>query len=249
MSEVTFDFSGKNFAVTGASSGIGKQVALELLSAGANVFAVARRKELLDEIYKDYPDQVVTARLDVTKADGWDSALKDFVKAKGKFNGSVYAAGITTGFSLRLFDDEKARTVMETNFFGAVSFLRRLTRSTNAASQTSNVWIASTAAHCGARSLIAYGSTKGALISAMRHAACEIGKNGHRLNTISPGWVDTEMTHNFLNESGINLRDDDYILGIGKPEDISGVILFLLSNRSRWITGTDIVVDGGLLAS
>lgn len=250
MSEVNFDFSGKNFAVVGASSGIGKQAVFELLEAGANVLAVARRKNLMDEIYKDYPKQIVTAGLDVTKNENWDESIKNFVAEYGKFHGSVYSAGITERFSLRMFNMEETKKIIDTNLFGAINFLEILTRSSFVNKSSSHIWLSSVSAHRGVQGVAAYSASKGALISAMRPLAVEIAKKGHRLNTISPGWLNTEMTQNINALSEVeNSKSKNYILGYGQPEDVSGVILFLLSDRAKWITGTDIVVDGGYLAN
>ena len=137
MSDIKFDFTGKNFAVTGASSGIGKQIALELLQAGANVMAVARRKEVLDEIYKDYP-KVFTAKVDVTTPEDWDKPLKQFVQEKGKFHGAVYAAGISGQISLRMYDADFAKDIMNTNFFGVIESIRRIIKATIAISLNNN---------------------------------------------------------------------------------------------------------------
>lgn len=251
MGEVTFNFSGKNFAVVGASSGIGKQVTLELLEAGANVLAVARRKELMDEIYKDYPNQIVTAKLDVTNYDGWDEVLKNFVAAKGKFDGSAYCAGISVSTSLRSLEFEDLNKVMATNFFGAVMFMKKFIRATTTNSGSSSVWICSIAAHAGVKGKIAYEASKGAMLAAKRSIACEIAAKQHRLNTISPAWVETPLTlevNEFL-EGTLEITDRYLLKRFGKPEDISGMILFLLSERASWITGTDIIIDGGVLAS
>ena len=251
MGEVTFNFTGKNFAVVGASSGIGKQVTLELLQAGANVLAVARRKELMDEIYKDYPAQIVTAKLDVTKYDGWNDILKNFVAEKGKFNGSVYCAGIGTPVALKIIDIEDLQSVMNTNFFGAVMFMKNFIRAGITSAGSSNVWISSAAAYIGTRGLINYEASKGAMMAAKRSIACEIANKKHRLNTVSPAWIETPLTSEFndrMSEAHAKEVSSRYILGrIGQPDDISGAILFLLSERASWITGTDIVIDGGAL--
>ena len=251
MQEVTFNFQGKNFAVVGASSGIGKQVTLELLDAGANVLAVARRKELMDEIYKDYPNQVVTAKLDVTNFDGWNDILKNFVSEKGKFNGSVYCAGFGTPVALKSVEIEDLQSVMNTNFFGAVMFLKKFIRAVNVNAGSSNVWISSVAAYVGTRGLTNYEASKGAMTAAKRSIACEIADKKHRLNTVSPAWIETPLTSDFtdrMSETRTKEVSSRYLLGrIGQPEDISGMILFLLSERSSWMTGTDIIIDGGAL--
>ncbi len=249
MGEVTFNFAGKNFAVVGASSGIGKQVTLELLQAGANVLAVARRKDLMDEIYKDYPNQITTAKLDVTNYDGWNDILKNFVAEKGKFNGSVYCAGISADTALKVIEFEDLQKVMSINFFGAVMFMKNFIRAGITSAGSSNVWIASVAAHIGTRGLVCYEASKGAMVSAKRSIACEIANKQHRLNTVSPAWIETPMTEN-LNEAfnKPKIPSERYILRrFGKPEDISGMVLFLLSERSTWITGADIIIDGGAL--
>ena len=249
MQEATFNFTGKNFAVVGASSGIGKQVTLELLQAGANVLAVARRKELMDEIYKDYPQQVITAKLDVTDYDGWNDILKNFVAEKGKFNGSVYCAGISSDTALKGLDFEDLQKVMSINFFGAVMFMKNFIRAGITSAGSSNVWIASVAAHIGTRGLVCYEASKGAMVSAKRSIACEIANKQHRLNTVSPAWIETPMTENLNEEfNKPKIPSERYMLRrFGKPDDISGMVLFLLSERSTWITGADIVIDGGAL--
>lgn len=251
MGEVTFNFTGKNFAVIGASSGIGKQVTLELLEAGANVLAVARRKDLMDEIYKEYPNQIVTAKVDVTNYDGWDEVLKNFAVAKGKFNGSVYCAGIYETAALRSIEIDNLKKVMETNFFGAVMFLKKFIRATNTNSGSSNVWISSFTAYIGIRGLLSYEASKGALISAKNSIACEIAAKNHRLNTVSPAWIETPLIENLnetISENHLQNLSSRTLLGrVGTPADISGAILFLLSDRASWITGTDIVIDGGTL--
>ncbi len=251
MQEVTFNFTGKNFAVIGASSGIGKQVVLELLDAGANVLAVARRKNLMDEIFKDYPNQIVTAKLDVTNYDGWNDILKDFVAGKGKFNGSVYCAGIGTPTALKSLEIDDLQKVMATNFFGAVMFMKKFVRAGIVNGGSSNVWISSAAAYIGTRGLTTYEASKGAMTAAKRSIVCEIANKKHRLNTVSPAWVETPLAGDLNNSLGENRAQNiskSYPLGrIGKPDDISGAILFLLSERASWITGTDIIIDGGAL--
>lgn len=249
MSEVNFDFHGKNFVVAGASSGIGKQIALELLAAGANVLAVARRKAILDESFADYAGQVVTAALDVRQPEAWDAVLPAFVAAHGKLHGSVYSAGVNRLNPLRMFDEGLAHEVMDTNFWGAIEALRRITRPSCIQAPSSHVWIASTAGHRGAAAQSAYSASKGALTAAMRCVIHEIARKGHRLNAVSPAWVETELTKGV--EQGIggeSAKKQRLLLGVGQPEDVSGVVLFLLSDRARWMTGSDVIVDGGYLS-
>lgn len=249
MSEICFDFHGKNFVVTGASSGIGKQIAFELLEAGANVLVVARRKELLDEIYADYRNQVTTAKVDVTADNQWEEPLEHFVGKFGKLNGSVSAAGIEGLNPIRSFDVSLARRIIDTNFFGTISLFQMATKTKYSQANASHVWIGSVAAHKEPKGQSMYSASKGALVSSMRVLCKEISNRKQRLNVVSPGWVRTPLTEQVIESTG---KEDDfnqsqYLLGTGQPEDISGVVLFLLSDRAGWMTGSEIVVDGGYL--
>lgn len=252
MSEVTFDFKGKNFVVTGASSGIGKQITLELLQAGANVLAAARRKELMDEIYKDYPEQVVTAKIDVTKPEEWEPVLKNFVAEKGKFHGSVYSAGtFSKTISVKSLNELDLQETMSINCFGAILLLGKLIRSIYSHKNTSHVWISSLGAKIGDRGKASYNASKGAMLGALKTIAYEIGGKGHRLNAVCPGWVKTEMTDFFIDTMTDSMPPgtERYLFGVGKPEDVSGMVLFLLSDRASWITGTEFILDGGCTSS
>ena len=250
MSDITFDFSSKNFVVVGASSGMGRQTALDLAAAGARVLAVARNEERLSEVRGAYPDLIVTAQIDVTKAseEDWAEVIGAFVKKYGKINGEVYTAGTGASSTLRFYDEVAARNVMETGFWGALKNLQVVTKKKYAEKGSSYVLFSSVAAHTGERSLAVYGATKAALRVAVWSFAHDLERDRHRINTISPGLVKTGLTLQTLEDeevySGMLGR---HLFGVGMPTDITGMVLFLLSDRAQWITGEDFVVDGGYL--
>ena len=99
-----------------------------------------------------------------------------------------------------------------------------------------------------AKGMFAYSGAKAAIISAMRSISKEISKRGQRINAILPGWVESGMTEELGRVSNKSEIIAHELLGVGSPKDVSGMVLFLLSNRARWITGTSIAVDGGFLA-
>ena len=205
---VNFDFDGKNFVVVGASSGIGKQTAIELATGGANVLAIGRNVERLDELKNICPEKIFTVSLDVIDAESadWTQALTKFIDAVGKVDGGVYSAGI--------------------------------------------VGLTPLAGDFGTKSLFAYSAAKAAVKAAVKPIAKEIIRNRHRVNTVSPAMVKTDMLGNIAYESEIGAAEmSRYLLGLGKPDDISGLILFLLSDRAGWITGQDFALDGGYLLS
>ena len=110
------------------------------------------------------------------------------------------------------------------------------------------VLLSSLAADFGTKSLFAYSAAKAAVKAAVKPIAKEIIRNRHRINTVSPAMVKTDMLGNITYEDEIGASEiSRYLLGLGKPEDISGLILFLLSDRAGWITGQDFPLDGGYL--
>ena len=252
MRDVQFHFENKNFVVVGASSGMGRQIALDLAESGAQVLAVARNEKRLEEVRLRYPQQVMIASLDVLSADraAWDHVLVPFVEKRGKCHGGVYTAGISDMTPLRMYDEEIARRIVDTSFWGMTRFIQSLAKKKYASEGSSFVVFSSTAAYCGNKGQFAYSAAKGAVQTAVRSLAKEICKDRHRINSISPGWVASDMTKKSIEELG-EIRPAEtfaqYLLGLGKPDDISGMALFLLSDAARWITGTDVVVDGGSL--
>ncbi|AIF53720.1 3-oxoacyl-(acyl-carrier-protein) reductase [Pelosinus sp. UFO1] len=243
--EVTFNFTGKRFVVTGASSGMGRQIAKELALAGADVLAIARRLPELEQLQAEFPKHITIASADVTDYSAIEQVVSTFVQEKGKLNGSVHAAGILTFTPLRAFDEVQAKKVMDISFWAGINLLKLITKKKYSMDSTSHVQFSSVSASRGQKGLSAYSATKAAIHAGVRSVAKELADRGHRLNVVSPGWVNTDMTKDTLtNDTIVN----EHLLGIGTPEDVSGMVLFLLSNRARWITGADFVVDGGYLA-
>ena len=252
MKDIEFHYAGRNYVVVGASSGMGRRIALDLAEAGATVLAVARNEERLSEVKAAFPDRITMASLDVLKADdrAWEAVLSTFVEEHGKCHGGVYTAGILGGTPLRSYSEELAKSIVDTSLWGLVRFLHMATKKKYVEKSSSFIAFSSVAAYCGNKGEMAYAAAKGAVQSAVRSIAKEICRDGHRINSVSPGWVETEMTRSYQEKMGAIQSQkgiNDCILGIGHPEDVSSTVLFLLSDAARWITGTDIVIDGGSL--
>ena len=252
MKDVTFDFSGKNFVVVGASSGMGRQVALELAEAGANVLAIARNKERLEAVKEKEKNLISTVSLDVMSASTkhWDNIFAEFTSQHGKITGGVYTAGLTGCTPLKAYDETLARNLVDVSVFGSVKFMQFASKKKYADAGASYVIFSSVAAYEGPKGILFYAASKGAVQSAVRVMSKEISHRGQRINSISPGWIQTEMTSSYLDRVGI---DEEVVhagpLGIGTPQDVSGMVLFLLSSRAKWITGCDFVIDGGYLGA
>lgn len=247
MSEVVYNFSGKNFIVTGASSGMGKQVTIELAMAGARVLAIARREEELKKIREQYSN-VEYAVCDVQNTSLLSEKIDGFIGKNGKIKGTVFAAGISDITPIKGFDEDLARNIFEVNFWAAINFVRIVLKNKYSEKSNSHIIFSSVSGHSGEKGMFAYSGAKAALKVAVKSIAKEIANKQQRINTISPGWVKNDMTKKASELAELDSFFGKHLLGAGEVTDISGMILFLLSDRARWITGTDIIVDGGYLS-
>lgn len=248
MAQVTFDFSGCRFVVTGASSGMGCSLAKELAAAGADVLAIARREERLRELQAEFPERITIAAVDVCDKEKVGEAVLSFVQAKGKLHGGVHAAGIFGITPLKQHECEMARKIMDVSFWAGIDFLQVCTKVAVSEKKASFVLFSSVDAIAGEKGKFAYSSAKMAVNSAVKSFAKEVARRGQRVNSILPGWVQTDMTKEAEELADMAPIMERELLGMGRPEDVTGQIMFLLSDRGAWITGTNVVVDGGYLA-
>ncbi|MBO4779502.1 MAG: SDR family oxidoreductase, partial [Selenomonadaceae bacterium] len=190
---VTFDFTGKNFVVVGASSGIGRQTTLELSQSGANVLAIGRNLERLNALRSSspvslvkHPPKIFTEQLDVTIAtpDDWIQVLSNFTSAVGRINGGVYTAGIWGLTPLTSFDPVLAKNIFDTSFWGAVNFIQSATRKKFSDGGASFVLMSSIAGDFAGKSLFAYSAAKAAVQAAVKSFAKEIIRGKHRINSV-----------------------------------------------------------------
>ena len=249
MSDVQFDFTGKNFVVVGASSGLGRQIALELAESGAHVLAVARNETRLEELANASP-LIHTAMLDVltASADDWSAVIEGFVEQHGKLHGGVYTAGISGATPLRGFDTAFAYRVMETSFWGAIRALQVMTKKKISQEHASFILFSSVAGLTGEKGLFAYSAAKAAVMAGVKSLAHDLARDRKRINSISPGYIRTGMTRQSEGDMGVPENViKGHLFGIGEPKDVAGMALFLLSDRAEWVTGQDFVVDGGYM--
>lgn len=248
MSNVTFDFKDENYVVTGATSGMGRDVALELAAAGAKVLAIGRNTESLKQIKGAFPDNIYPAQLDVCDSTSLEDAIKIFVANQGKLNGAVHAAGIYELTPIKNYDIDIAKKIMDISFWAGMELLHLVTKTKYGVNGTSTVLFSSAYAFSHAKGMFAYSATKAAMNSGLKSAAKEICAKKHRVNSVAPGWVKTPMTENADEVDTTSEIFSRHLLGVGNSQDVIGMVLFLLSDRARWITGSTVVVDGGYLA-
>jgi len=244
-----YNFANKNFVVVGASSGIGRQCAMDLADLNANVLAIGRNLERLQALKQHYPSRIFIAQLDVTtaKAEDWENAFLSFINSFDRFHGGIYTAGIWGLTPLNGFDEEFAHKIFDTSFWGAVNFLQMATKKKFTHWMSAFVVMSSFAGNHPSKGLFAYSAAKAAIQAAVHSFAKEIIKNGHRINSVAPALVQTEMMNNDFATMAAEMIPE-HLLGICEAEDISETVLFLLSDHAKKITGQNISVDGGYLA-
>lgn len=250
-----FSLENQTILITGASSGIGRACAIACSQAGARVLACGRNQLRLDETLQLLSRQELNHRallLELTDSEAVDAAM-DALEAEGvKLNGMVYAAGVSTTLPLRNFKKEQLHQMMDTNVYAALYLARRVTKKKMVAEEgQSIVLLSSVMGNLGESGKSMYSATKGALQAAARSLAVELAAKKIRVNTVSPGVVETPMSQTAVysrNEEARKAIESLHPLGLGKPEDVAASVLYLLAQASGWVTGHNLIVDGGYSA-
>ncbi|AEY65119.1 SDR family oxidoreductase [Clostridium sp. BNL1100] len=247
------DLSGKNILVTGASSGIGKGIAIYLSKIGANIIMAARNEEKLKETYNELePGNHSYYLIDLNNLDEIEGMIDDICSDDRKLNGIVHSAGISRTIPIQYLKMDNLKSIMSINFYSFMELVKHFSKRKYNDNGGSIVAISSISSKLGARGLAAYCASKGALDSAIRPMALELAAKNIRINSIAPGMIKSqiydgliELVNNKDFETDLKKRQ---IMGLGKPEDVASAAAFLLSDASKFITGTSIIVDGGYLA-
>lgn len=245
-------FKGKQFLITGASSGMGAHISKTLIALGAKVFGIGRSQEKLDKVQFSCPNSQSFIPLikDISKNDGLDKWVLELTKKYGSFDGAVLSAGIQQIAPISsVLSVESAKQLFETNYFGNLQVIKGLVdRRAKSPKGASFVVISSNSSIKAQKGLANYSATKGAFNTAIKSIALEIAPSCYRINAISPGFVMTEMIEEWskvYDEEYIQNIKKEYPLGIGEVNQISPLVCFLLSQDSAWITGQNIIIDGG----
>lgn len=248
-----FSLSNKNIILTGASSGIGKQCAITFSQLGANIILIARNKERLKDTFNklEKGNHLIISQ-DITEYAKLEEVVNTAVGKVGKVSGFVYSAGIEMTLPLRSMQPSYYKDMFATNVISGFELARIISKkkylNENGASF---IFISSVMGILGQAGKVGYCSSKGALISGSKAIALELAKKNIRVNCVLPGVVETEMSNKMLKnlpEESKKSILDMHPLGLGKPEDIASACAFLLSDAARWITGTNLIVDGGYSA-
>ena len=245
-----FSLENKTILVTGASSGIGRQCAIDCSKMGAKVVLVARNEERLNETLSLMEgDKHLLISHDLTDFESLPKLVKEIVEIIGPFDGALHCAGISNTEPLKLVTIDRLEEFFRTNVFSAIQLTRELCKVKNFNKYGGSiVFFSSVMGVLGESCKSSYSLTKGALISGMRSLAVEYAKKKIRFNCVSPGVIETPINANqpYLKDPDLRAQfEAKHLLGIGQCTDISNACIYLLSDASRWVTGHNLIVDGG----
>jgi NAD(P)-dependent dehydrogenase (short-subunit alcohol dehydrogenase family) len=252
MSVNPFTLEGKSVLVTGASSGIGRSVAIETSKLGARVLLSGRNElELHNTLKEMHGDghEIITQEL--AQGEVLVSWVKELAARLGPLHGLVHCAGISVTMPLKATTGELYERILSINLNTAYWLLKGFRQRGVHAEPASVVFLASVSGVVGTSGLSAYCASKGGLISLAKSAALELVSDKIRVNVISPAWVQTSMVaeaFKSLPEPNKQSILANHPLGIGEPEDVALAAVYLLSDAAKWVTGANFAIDGGYTA-
>ena len=238
-----FALQNKKILVTGASSGIGKCIAVECSKMGASVIITGRNKVRLQETYIQLNGSdhfQITS--DLTNRESFNELCQELPQ----LDGVVMCAGVPCSTPVKHNSDSFMRELFEINTFANFNLSKYLVGKNKINKKGSVVFISSVAANRPYKGNSIYSASKAAINSFAKVLALEVGfKKEIRVNCISPGIIPVKTNDSAFSDEDLSMQNEKMPLGFGKPDSIANGCIFLLSDASEWITGIDLVIDGG----
>jgi NAD(P)-dependent dehydrogenase (short-subunit alcohol dehydrogenase family) len=240
-----FSLSGKTILVTGASSGIGRAIAIECSKMGATIVVTARNEERLSETVSQMEGNghsVIAADLAI------QGDLMSLIEQTPALDGLVNCAGQVKTLPVQFITSESLNEIMTVNFTAPTLLSVQLVKNKKITKNGSIVFISSiSGVVCvwGGNSI--YSASKGAVNGIMKNMALDLAYKGIRVNSVNPGMVETHIFDAGTITPG-QLEEDKKrypLKRYGKPEDVAHAVIYLLSDASSWVTGSNMVIDGG----
>jgi len=244
MSYNPFNLENKTVLITGASSGIGRAIAIECSKAGANIIITGRDEIKLSETFNlllpNPNHQIIVA--DLINQHEIDK-LTDSICP---LNGLVNCAGILNKLPLKYINEKHLDSIMQVNFYGPALLSQKLIKKKKLVDKASIVFISSISSNVATLGSIAYMASKGAINSMAKGMALELSGKGIRVNCIEPGFIRTKLNEFYSVEDLVNYEAKHPLGRFGNPEEIAYTAIYLLSNATEWMTGSVIKIDGGI---
>ena len=245
-----YDFKGKTALITGAARGIGRAIALELARGGAslalNDVNEAAAQEAIDLALKAGAPKAKFYRFDVADPAACDGAIDAVVSEFGGLHVLVNNAGISIDALIMRFKDEDWKKTLDINLTGAFNLMRAGCRPMMKQRSGAIVNLASVVGEMGNAGQAAYSASKGALIALTKTVAKELAARNIRVNAVAPGFIDTPMTQSLPEAAKAKMFEAIPLARLGTPQDIADCVAWLASEKSSYVTGAVIRVNGGM---
>jgi NAD(P)-dependent dehydrogenase (short-subunit alcohol dehydrogenase family) len=245
MKNNPFSLENKTIFVTGASSGIGRAIAIECSKMGATVIITGRNVERLNETFYQLEGSnhlQVIADLQIVEQ------TAKLIEQLPLLDGVVHSAGIVTTLPFQFITQEKLDNIFSINFMNPTLLCQQLLKQKKINKGASIVWISSIAGTlCSSPGSSMYSASKGAINGIIKGMAIDLAPKGIRVNSINPGVIETDFfSKGVITKEQIQEEVKKYPLKrYGKPEEVGYGTVYLLSNASAWITGSHLLIDGG----
>lgn len=248
-----FDFSGKTILITGASYGLGEQFAYAFADAGGDLILTARSADLLEGVAETCRSKGRTVTVeagDVSSEEDVNRVIAAGLEAHGQIDVLINNAGIADprGVSSEQYDAETFNRILSVDLVGAFYYARECGRRMLERGSGSIVNICSILASGGnENNIIGYTAAKGGLLNMTYQLGVEWADRGVRVNSVSPGFIVTEMTRPMLEAMGIDkwIASRTPMRRVGEAQEVTNAVMFLASDLASYITGVDLLVDGG----
>lgn len=240
-----FSLKDKIILVTGASSGLGREISIKCSEMGATIILLGRNEVTLAETKEMCKgDKHAIVVLDINDKNKVD----DFILTAPSFDGLVNAAGIVNTQLFRFLKEDSLGEIMKTNFFAPVSLIQKLVKNKKFTNGGSIVFISSISGpEVSVIGTASYSASKAAITGIAKTMALELASKKIRVNCILPGMIRTNLLDSISSSSEDLSKDEkNYPLGYGAPEDVAYAAIYLLSHASKWVTGINLKLDGGV---
>ena len=240
-----FYFSARNYLVTGSGSGIGREITELLVSRDNNVFAVDKDMESLNFL----STKLNSARLNILTGDiTREEIRKEIVERSANLDGIVNCAGIIKLIPFKFINEDFLSELDKNNYEAPLLLNSALLKKNRIKDGASIIFLSSIMSVISTQTNAVYTGTKAALAAVTKTMALETAPHKIRVNSVSPGFVKTPMLEYIGLQTDLKVAERNHPLGFGDAKDVAGPVMFLLSDASRWITGTNLIIDGGYCA-